>query len=424
MGADFLVSHAWELLPLPFLLAGSGFFSGSETALFNLSRRQMQRLRRSRGAMGRVMAMLHDRPRRLLYLLLLGNMIVNVAYAGLSALWILSFKAAGGPGWAAALLSLAALLVLILVGEVMPKMLAYGTAERWATLAAAPVYVCGWVLVPLVWLLETVLVAPLTRIIAPHPSPPGDITAEELGALLDLSAKRGMIDRGTSELLQEIVELTDIHVSDIMVPRVDIVSYDVDAPAAGLVKLFRRTRLRKIPVYERDLDHILGVVHAKRLMLEPQAALRDLVVKVHFVPESATVERALLQFRVTGTQLAIVVDEYGGTAGLVTLEDVLEEIVGDIPGPHDAARGPAVKRISDHEYLLDGDLAVHEWTDAFGMDISDRRLSTIGGFVTSLLGRLPHEKDVATYRNLRFTVVSMRRRRVGQLRLELLGGAS
>jgi len=420
MLAASFAAHIWQLLPMLLLLLASGFFSGSETALFNLSRSQRHKLARSAGLTGRMIALLARRPHRALYTLLLGNMIVNVAIAALSAVQVLQLEAAGAPGWLVAVASGVPLLALIFVGEVTPKMLAYGTAERWARLAAGTVYVIGRALGPVLWLLEGALVAPLTQMIAPRRAGEPDVTAEELDALLELSAKRGVIDRSVSELLREIVELTDLRVGDIMVPRVDIVGYDVDAPAEGLAECFRRTRLRKIPVYEGDIDHVLGVVHAKRLLLEPGARLRDLVVKVPFVPETAAVERALLLFRLTRTQLAIAVDEYGGTAGLVTLEDVLEEIVGDIPDPHEAPPGPAVVRVGEREYLLEGNLAVHEWSEAFGMDLSGRRLSTVGGFVTSLLGRLPRVGDRAEYRNLRFTVESMRRRRVGRLRLELI----
>jgi putative hemolysin len=225
-------------------------------------------------------------------------------------------------------------------------------------------------------------------------------------------------------MLQEIMELSDLRIHDIMIPRVDIVAYDIAGPADGLVEEFRRTHLRRIPVHEGDIDNILGVVHAKQLLLSPETPLRDLIVSVPFVPEAGIVERVLLQLMVTKSQMAIVVDEYGGTAGLVTLEDILEEVVGDIPDPHDLDRGPAVEQISDREYLLDGNLAIHEWTDAFKIDLSGQRISTIGGFVTSLLGKIPQTGESVTYRNLKFTVESMRHRRIGKIRLERLEGGS
>jgi CBS domain containing-hemolysin-like protein len=204
-----------------------------------------------------------------------------------------------------------------------------------------------------------------------------------------------------------------------MVPRVDVVAYDLDGPREGLEALFRKTRLRKIPVFRNGIDNILGVVHAKRLFLSPQASPADLVVKVPFVPEAANLERVLIQFRVTRTQMAIVVDEFGGTAGLITLREILEEIVGDLPEAHEPAGGLAVQKVSDKEYLIDGDLAFHEWADAFDVDLSGKRITTLGGFVTSVLGRIARVDDVVQYRNLRFTVLSMRRRRVGKMCLEL-----
>ena len=146
--------------------------------------------------------------------------------------------------------------------------------------------------------------------------------------------------------------------------------------------------------------------------------VRDEVVKVPFVPEAADLERTLLQLRVRGAQMAIVVDEYGGTAGLVTLEDILEEIVGDIPDRHDQA-GPLVEKVSPGRYVVDGDLAIHEWADAFDIDLRGRRISSVGGFVTYLLGRIPAAGDVATYRNLEFTVETMRRRRIGKIDVNL-----
>jgi putative hemolysin len=403
------------------LLCSSGFLSGSETALFSLSRAQLYRFRHGKGA-GRLAAALMDKPRRLLNTLLLGNTLVNTAYAAVSAVAIIELGRAGAPGWFIAAAPIVSLLVLILVGEVTPKMLAFAAGVRLAPISATVLVALERLFGPILWLLEMVLVVPLTRILAPRPSGRADISVKELAVLLDLSARRGLIAHDANALLQEIIGLTEIKVSEIMVPRVDVTAYDVEGPPAGLVKLLAATRHRKIPVYERDMDHVLGAVHAKRLLLEPTAPLRTLVAKLPFVPATANLERLLILFRVTRTQMAIVVDEYGGTAGLVTLEDVLEEIVGDIAESHEVRRGPAVEKVSQEEYVVDGDLAIHEWGEAFGIDLSGRRISTIGGFVTSLLGRIPHPGDTARYRNLEFTVESLRRRRADKLRIRLLGG--
>lgn len=419
MWGQFLISHAWQLALMAALLVFSGFFSGTETALFSLSRGQLYRMSRSRSTSRRLVGSLMVKPARVLHSLLLGNMLVNVGFASLAALVILDMKVAGAPTWAAGLWSLVPLLVLILLGEVGPKMLAFATAERWSLLTGAPVAIIERLCRPVLRVVDAA-VSPLVRLCAPPAeTDAGGINGAELAALLELSAKRGVIDRDVSSLLREIMELTAIRVGEIMVPRVDMIAFNAAGPTDELVELFRRTRLRKIPVFANDVDHIVGVVHAKRLLLNRSAELGSLIVPIPFVPETGNIERTLLQFRIKAAQMAIVVDEYGGTAGLITMEDILEEIVGDIPDPRDQQRAAAVQRTGEREYVLDGNLSIHDWADAFRIDLSGRRISTVGGFVTLLLGRIPQVGDVADYRNLHFIVESMRRRRIGTLRLRL-----
>lgn len=416
---DYLLTHSWEFLVLAALLVASAFFSGTETALFNLTRGQLYRLSHSQAKVARLVASLMRQQQHTLHTLLLGNMIVNTAYSAVTAIMVLALSRHGLNPYVAAAASVVPLLTLILVGEVTPKMLAYRLAERWALLAAAPTALLDRAFAPVVWVLENGLVSPISRIIVPRSSHARDITAEELAGLLDLSARRGLLDRDANALLREIMQLTDIRVGDIMIPRVDMLAYDINEPREQLIELFRTSRLRKLPVYDGDIDRILGVIYAKRLLLEETANVRQLVEKVPFVPEAANLERVLLQLRVTRRQMAFVVDEYGGLAGLVTLEDIIEQIVGDIDGASDEGRGEPVRRLSDSEYLIDGDLSVHDWIDAFKIDLSGQRISTVGGFVISLLGRIPAVADTAGYRNLRFTVLEMKGRRISKLRLEL-----
>jgi len=423
MWGAFFTGHLWHFIGLILLLIGSGFFSGSETSLFSLSRGQVHRLRQV-GRAGAMVASLMRRPRRTLNTLLLGNMLVNVAFAAISAALVYELRHAGAASWTVVIASVAPLLALILFGEIAPKVVAFSLRRNWALLAGGVVKVISLVLSPPLWLLDHVLISPLTRMMAPAAQGGQDVTAEELASLLELSAKRGVLDYGINELLQKILDLPELRASEVMVPRVDLVAYDVDDPPAGLAELFRRTKWRRVPVYEGDLDHVVGVIHYKRALLGEPQSLRELVTKVPFVPEAANLEQLLMRFRATASQTAIVVDEYGGTAGLITLQDVLEEIVGDIPDQYDRITvepGPPVEPIGKNRYVVDGQLPIHEWMEAFPTDISDRRVSTIGGFVTSLLGRIARPGDVATYRNLRFVVETMRERRIGKLRIELLG---
>ncbi len=416
---EFLYTNVWQLIAMLALLICSGFFSGSETALFSLTRSQLSRIKQTRSSR-RVAAMLVAKPRRLLNTLLLSNMLVNVSFAAASALMVIKLKNLGASALVMAAASVAPLLLLILVGEVTPKMLAYASRERWAVATATGVLIVSKALLPVLWVLENTFISPLVRIIAPRPAGGADITSGQLAGMLDLSAKRGIISRDAGALLQEIVDLTDLRVADIMVPRVDMEAHDINAPRTSLEAALRRTRLRRIPVYDGDVDHILGIIHAKRVLLNPRAAMGELIEPAVFLPEQGNIERALVQFRARRVSMAVVVDEYGGTAGLVTLKDILEEIVGDIPEAEQTSPGPTVEDIGDNEYLIEGDLAIHEWVDEFKMDLTGKRISTVGGFVTSLLGRIPGVGDRVEYRNLTFTVESMRGRRVGKVTLKLL----
>ncbi|MBN1554441.1 MAG: HlyC/CorC family transporter [Phycisphaerae bacterium] len=423
IGAACIDPFGWQTVVMVVCLLASAFFSGSETALFTLTRSQLQELRASRHWPGRVAARLARKPRRLLNTLLLGNMLVNIAFSATAAVLVLKLEASGQPAWLVGVASAAPLLAVLLVGEVTPKMLAWSIARRWAVTAAPLIDVLCRLFLPVLWILDRGIVEPATRILAPHPAETGsEITPEELAGLMQLSARRGLLDRDVGDMLNEIVELTDLTAGEIMVPRVDMVAYDVNHSVAGLIDLFRETGFRKIPVYRDDLDHVLGVIHARRLLLHPETPLEELVRPVSFLPEAANLEKVLAQFRKTRRQLAVVVDEYGGTAGLVTLEDVLEEIVGDIPDYREAPSRPAVQKLSPTRYLVSGDLSVRDWAEAFGLAPVKGRISTIGGLTATLLNRIPREGDSVDYHNLRLTVHATRRRRVEAVRLEWIGG--
>jgi putative hemolysin len=416
MLAELSAAVIGEFLALVGLLLASAFFSGSETALFNLSRGEIHKMAAG-GWAGHLVARLLGQPRRLLNTLLLGNMLVNVAYSATSAVLVLQFQEQGLAAWAIGAMSIAPLLVLILFGEVTPKMLAYGVAREWSLVAASPIAVLQRVLSPISWVLDRTMVAPLTMIFAPRKIAPPAISADELAALMRLSARRGILDATASEMLQEIVELNEVRVAEVMAPRVEVIAFDINRPRQQLVELFSQTRLRKIPVYDGQLDHVLGVVHAKRVLLNHHTPLREMIRPVWFVPETARLDTVLAQFRKRHNQMAIVVDEYGGTAGLVTLEDVLEEIVGNIPDRREEPLPEPVAGLGQGRYRISGDLAVRDWAEAFDFTLEHGRISTVGGFVTSLLGRLARPGDCVSCRNLTFTVEAVRGRRIETLTL-------
>jgi putative hemolysin len=414
MDSAFWIDHLASLIAMGALLVCSGFFSGSETALFNLSRRDVE----SAGAWVR---RIKARPQILLNGLLLGNMLVNVAYGAIVAVLVVEIEQASGGALLSVGVSLGALLVLILFGEVLPKLLAFAMPRQFSRMAGGVLLVLLTILAPILWLLDRVVIAPLTRLLVGNETPRGNICVDELAEVLAMSAHRGVIDDAASVFVREILTLAEIRVGDIMIPRVDLITFDLARPREALLDIVRKTKIRRVPVYRGDPDTILGTIRARELLLADSATpLDSLVQPVDFVPEGGSIERTLVQLRTRGRQMAMVVDEYGGTAGLITLEDILEEIVGDIPDANELPTEQDVVTLGERDYDLAGSLNIHDWMAAFGIKPHGPRISTLGGFLAWRLGRLAREGDVVEFRNLRFTVTRVYRRRVGRVHLVLL----
>ena len=419
---DIITQYGWQLLTMLALLVMSAFFSGSETALFNLTRRDLQSLEKS--AAGRAAIRLLDRPNSLLTVLLLSNMLVNVGFSVTASTVILNLSAAGASGLTIGIVSITPLLALILAGEVTPKMLAYSTSRTWATTAAIPLAIMTRILSPVIHTFDTIVISPLSRILTPVAHHNQDISSEELSALMELSTRHDNIPEDMGRMLLEIVELTDLKVCDIMVPRVDIISCDIEDKAEDVIAMFMQTGLKKLPVHDGEEANITGRINARDLLLRPRTPLRELLRPVIFIPELASLDQALMQFRVKKSQMAIVVDEYGTTAGLVTIEDIIEEIVGDIRKRHEEHQPPEVQKCGSDEYIVSGNLAIHDWAGAFGVEENvGRRIHTLSGLVASILGRIPQVGDVAKWKNLTIVVESVKGKRIHSMRLHR-GGTS
>jgi len=423
------------LLTLPVLLVASAFFSGSETALFSLTRHQRASFERSTGVVGRAIATLLHETRSLLITLLLGNMTVNVTYFVVSSVLLLRLRGGGGEGGGLSgpvlitALTVAPLLAIILLGEVLPKLIAARVSAAWARAIAIPMLLVHRGLTPVRVAASVAVIGPLARLIAPRQTPPA-LDADELESMLRLSQKRGVIDVNEEQLLRQVLALGEVRVRDLMVPRVDIEAHEVTQPVDRLIERIRETKLRFVPLYEGDLDTVVGVAEAKRMLLRrpdsPEAA-RAAAWPPRFVPEQARADQLLAEFRETGGTFAIVVDEFGGTAGLITLEDLVEQMVGEIPGVYETNEEPEIEPLGPGRWRVDADLSVHSWPEVLG-GARLRRLRdagaalsavhTVGGLVMARLGRVPVEGDTVRLGNLRITVRSVTGARIDDVTIE------
>jgi len=407
-----------RIVLLVVLLAASAFFSGAETTLFALSRHELHRFRHSRRAGERLVATLMAEPRQLLLTLMIGNVTINM-FIFATSLSVFQ-QALGAEHWLAPILGMISPVLVTLLGEILPKGTAIDLRTTLAPHIARPVRFCQLVLTPVAFLLNVLLVTPATRLLVGGHPREEEVTVEELRQLLAMSQRRRVIDADENAMLSGVVQLNQMRVRDIVTPRVDIVAFDIEDPPAELARLFRESRRSKIPVYRKQLDHLVGVIYAREFFLAPDQPLSRHIRPIRFVPELITLMQLLEHFRRTATAFAAVVDEYGGLVGLVTIEDVAEQIVGELSLPDEADELPEYEQLDERTYRVSGRINLREWAEMFHIRRFDERVSTLAGLFIAELGRLPEVGDQITLANVRLTVESLRGRRIEWIRVELL----
>ena len=306
--------------------------------------------------------------------------------------------------------------MVILFGEVSPKGIAVGHPVRFAQAVAPLLFLFCYAARPVSAVL-TRMAQTFTNFFSSRLPRLPYVTRQELKMLMGMAEQQGVLDSDTRGMMQQVVELVNIRVNEVMIPRVDTIMFDIASGREEFHNLVQRTHEGRIPAYEGSMDNVVGMLVAREVFLEPEVELRQLLRPVRFVPETQTVERLLRQFRRTRDHAAIVVDEFGGTAGLVTLENLLEEVVGEIRDEFEPEETP-VQEVDEDTYLLAGDLNTREWRQLLGVGFDPPGVETVAGFVMSLLGRIPKGGDSVEWRGLRFGIEKMSGRRVVLVRVQ------
>ncbi len=399
------------------LLLCSAFFSGTETALFSLTREQVERLRGHGHHIEKILTTLAENPSGLLIAILFGNIVVNILFFSLSVVVALDASQYFGDG-GEAIVGAATLGAIIFGGEIVPKALGISFPERVARLNAG--LLRGWYLLmgPVRRVLET-----LTRRLEPADVQDSQLNAAELKLLIDSTQNDPTFGQQEKAIVEDIVNLPEIRVRELMVPRVEQLFRRADAAAAEALTAAAGQEVELIPIYEEDEDNVTGVVEVRDLFVnnEPLRPLMDFAKPVSFVPETKRADEMLREFLAGDVRMVCVVDEYGGLAGTVCLENLLEELVGEF----NVMEEPVIERLDESTYRLPGSLAIREWRTLFVGFLPDElvrtlALDTLSGLVVSLLKCMPEVGDVAEVRNLRFTVEQVRSNRIESVLLELL----
>ncbi len=345
-----------------------------------------------------------------------GNACARYVRFLISVSFLITMHLAKTSSAAAAASGTAALLVLILFGEVSPKGVAVEHPVRFSHIVAPFLYAFYRLGRPVSGILRR-FAAWFTGLLARRLPRLPFVTREELKMLVEMAESHGALDDGLRGMIQQVVELVNIRVNEVMVPRVDMALFDLAKSGRDFCDLVRRTHEERIPVYEGSMDNVVGFVRARDVLPRAEADIRGLVRPVRFIPETQTVESLLRDFQRTGEPLAIVVDEYGGTSGLVTMEHILEEVVGQIR--HESEdRETSVRKLDEDTYLLAGDLNTHEWRQLLSIDFDPPGIETMGGFVMSLLGHVPAGGECVEWHGLRFQVEKMTGRRISLVRVQ------
>lgn len=405
-----------ELAGLGVLFALSAFFSSSETALMAMDRLRVKYLARKGYPGATQLEALLDRPDRLLGAILVGNNLVNIAASVFATALCIEFFGDHGE-----LLTILILTPLLLVfGEVGPKSYAAKYPEKLSFRILHPVRAIVWLLTPVTWVVAGIS-GLFTRLLRGEEQRPL-ISEDELRSFIEFGEHAGVVAKGTRKMLHGVFDLGEVRVRDVMVPRTEVVGIEVDAPFAEVVKIVAETRHSRFPVFEGGLDRVVGVIHSKEILdyiCNPEAfSLRELSRPPFFVPEAKSIEALLQAFRRKHIHLAMVVDEYGGVEGIVTLEDIVEVIVGEIQDEYDDEEA-LIRVLAPDRFMVDGSASLRIINRRFGLDLSEEHVNTLAGFLLHTLGSIPGEGDVCEAQGVRFTVRRMVGRRIDVIEIEL-----
>ncbi|MDH7511211.1 MAG: hemolysin family protein [Methanolinea sp.] len=380
----------------------SAFFSASEVALISITRAKVRTLVNEKRPGADVLARLKEDPDRFLITILIGNNIVNVAAASIATAVTISIFGNIGVGIATG----AVVILLLVFGEISPKMYAARNAEKFALAVARPIHLLSVVFSPLAWAIGKVKRKDSGEQGAAEPS----VTEEEIKEWIEVGKEEGAIEQEEREMLYSVLEFGDTTAREIMTPRVDVALIDDESTLEEALHLFNETGFSRIPVYHENMDNIIGVLNVKdvfssMLSGKKNVSIRDLMYDPFFVPESKKIDEVLRELQLRKVQMAIVLDEYSSFVGIVTVEDILEELVGDILDEFDREE-PQIQKIGEGVYLVDAKVWVEELNDELDLSLPvSESYESIGGLVIERLGHIPHPGESVYIRECHTTLV-------------------
>ena len=411
--------EAWlQLIILIISLILCAMASAAETALTSISRIKLKNLVEEGDKKALEIENLISKPNVFLSTILVVNSVAVIIASSMTTVLALRFIPDYGELIGTILISL----VVLIFCEITPKTTAVQNPIRWARILVNPVRVAAWLLHPLIIALSTITNT-LVRLMGGQMKHRGPfVTEEELRLLVNVGEEEGVLEEEETDMIHSIFEFADTTVREVMIPRIDMVTLESDATVDEAVDLALQGGFSRIPVYEESIDNIIGVLFTKDMLKQLREGhnslpIRELLRPAYFVPESKKLDDLLHEIRQKRTHMAIVVDEYGSVAGLVTIEDLVEEIVGDIQDEYDREEN-LYEQVSQFEYIFDAKINLDEFNELMNTDLENEGYDTLGGFLLGQLDKIPVAGDTITFKNLTFTVLTTRGLRITKVKVE------
>jgi len=403
-------------LAIVFCLICSAFFSGSEIAYTSVNKNRLRKQADEGSKKAQIATYIADNFDKALSTILIGNNLVNIAASSISTMIAISLV---GEEMGTTLATVVMTILLLIFGEITPKIVAKEMNESFSLSVARLLRLLMVVLAPVVWITVSI-VNLISRIWTRNSEDEGGMTEDELLTIIETVEDEGVIDENQSELLQSALEFSDIEVSEIIVPRVDMLAINIDAMEESVIQTLVEAHFSRIPVYQKSIDNIIGVLPVNSLLKQLTSGgemdIQSLLVDVCFVHKSMKLPAVLDELKRLKTHLAIVTDEYGGTMGLVTMEDVLEQLVGEIWDESDEIVSEIIET-GENTYEVSGDMNVYDFLDYIDVDDKDfeSEYSSVGGWAIEMLGGIPAEGSSFAYANFEVTISEMADMRVIKL---------
>ncbi|MDO4521830.1 MAG: hemolysin family protein [Eubacteriales bacterium] len=400
------------------LIVLSAFFSSAETALTTVNKIKIRTLAQEGNRRAETLLKITDEPGRLLGTILVGNNIVNLAASSMTTTLMLQLVGNLGVSIGTGVLTL----VILIFGEISPKTLATAHAEKFSLAYAPVIYMLIQLLSPVVFIIN-LLARLFLKLLHVNPDAGEDVmTEDELRTYVDVSHEDGVIEQEEKQMIYNVFDFGDTQAKDVMVPRVDIVSVDVNSTYQEILQVFKAEKFSRLPVYEESIDNVIGVLNLKDVFFctDEDFNMRHLMREPYFTYEYKNTSELLEEMRKNSINFTIVLDEYGATAGLITLEDLLEEIVGEIRDEYDADEEELIQNVGEGEYLIEGSMKLADINDALELNLHSEDYDSLGGLIIESLDHLPSEgEEVTVTDDIRLVVESVDKNRIDKVHMYL-----